>query len=170
MHQLFTPVHFLFWQLGLVGGQFAPYRRGATSFLSFKENNFDVSFVRSDHWGLSDSKSSQIIWVFQNIPNNFNNAVVWWSRFFLIFLITSVFFQTFPERSKHTNYNWYLHHFHDVCDLVGCGCRIHRLHLCRGERLPQRVSCGPVGRGCRIRRLHLCTEVRIPQRFSWICH
>ena len=27
-----------------------------------------------------------------------------------------------------------------MSDLVGWGCRIHRLHLCRGEKLPQRVS------------------------------
>ena len=32
--------------------------------------------------------------------------------------------------------------------LVGFGYSIHRLHLCRGVRLPQRMSSGPVGKGC----------------------
>ena len=49
---------------------------------------------------------------------------------------------------------------------VDWGCRIHRLHLCREVRLPQRVSCSPVGWGCKIHRLHLCREIRLPQRVS----
>ena len=50
---------------------------------------------------------------------------------------------------------------------VSWGCRIHRLDLCRGVRLSQRVSCGPVGWGCRIHRLHLCRGVRFPQWVSY---
>ena len=50
--------------------------------------------------------------------------------------------------------------------LCRLGCRIHRLHLCRWVKLPERVSCGPLGWECRIHRLHLCRSVRLPQRVS----
>ena len=60
-----------------------------------------------------------------------------------------------------------------VCP-VDWGCRIHRLLLCRGIRLPQRVSVDPVGRSFRIHRLLLCRGVRLSQRescdpVSWSC-
>ena len=45
---------------------------------------------------------------------------------------------------------------------VGWSCRIHRLRLCRGVKLPQRVSCGSVDWGCRIHRWHLSRRVRLP--------
>ena len=62
----------------------------------------------------------------------------------------------------------------EVCNFQGIlcpvswGCKIHWLHLCRGVRLSQRVSCGPVGWGCRIHWLHLCRGVRLSQQVSWI--
>ena len=49
---------------------------------------------------------------------------------------------------------------------ISCVCRIHRLHICGGVRLPQWESCGPVNWGCRIHWLHLCRGARLPQRFS----
>ena len=52
------------------------------------------------------------------------------------------------------------------CSPVGWGCRIHRLQIGRGVRLPQQASCSPVGWGCRIHRLHLCRGVRLPKRVS----
>ena len=45
--------------------------------------------------------------------------------------------------------------------------RIHRLHLSRGVRLPQWVSCGQFGWGCRIHRLYHGRGVRLPQRVSY---
>ena len=53
-----------------------------------------------------------------------------------------------------------------TCGPVGSDCRIHRLHLYRGVRLPQQMTCGPVGSGCRIHQLHLCRGVRLPQQMS----
>ena len=49
---------------------------------------------------------------------------------------------------------------------VGWGYKIHRLDLCKGVKLPQRVaqSAG----GCRIHRLRFCWGVKRPQRVSWI--
>ena len=57
------------------------------------------------------------------------------------------------------------------CGPVGWSWRIHWLHLCRGVRLPQWMSwiCCPLGWSCRIHRLHLCRGVRLPQWMSWIC-
>ena len=62
----------------------------------------------------------------------------------------------------------------DKFGLVGWGCIISRPHLCKGVRLPQRVSCGPVGWCCRKSRPHLCRRVRLSQRVScgpvgWCC-
>ena len=52
---------------------------------------------------------------------------------------------------------------------VGWDCRKHWLHFSREPRLPQRVSCGRVGCGCRIHRLHLFIELR-PPHTSNDCH
>ena len=54
------------------------------------------------------------------------------------------------------------------CGLIGWGCRIHRLYLCRVVRLPQRVSCGLFDWDCRIHQLYLCRWIRLHQRLSWI--
>ena len=55
---------------------------------------------------------------------------------------TLCFSQILVNCSEISNYDWYPSHLHIplLCLLspVGWGCRIHRLHLCRGVRLPQR--------------------------------
>ena len=54
---------------------------------------------------------------------------------------------------------------------LGEGSRIHRLQLCRRLRHPSPRLGGPVGwESCTIHRLHLSRGVRIPQRVSRIWH
>ena len=60
------------------------------------------------HWSLSDSKSPQVFGTLLSIQTDLNNAVVSViSILSLIFRSSSLFSQTFGDRSKSTNYDWY---------------------------------------------------------------
>ena len=51
------------------------------------------------------------------------------------------------------------------CGPISWCSKIHWLHLCRGVRLPKRISRGPLRWGSRIHRLHLYRGVRL---HNWI--
>ena len=57
--------------------------------------------------------------------------------FFAYFLLFLIFF---PKKCKWLSHRNILNII-TLVDPVGWGCRIHRLHLCRGVRHPQQVSC-----------------------------
>ena len=81
MHLLFTQVHFQFWQLDRVGGQYATgilvvYPCHILLFYSFESFSLQGSQMVS-HWSLSESKSPQVSRTFLSILADLKNATVW---------------------------------------------------------------------------------------------